>query len=201
MKHLFIGSAILTAVSGLVSLFLFLNPMPETFLPHWAIPLFSAGCLLILIGAQRGPDPKHPERGFWAILVGLPILGLIFQLHYLAPSVDFLSIFQSKLVPIMGLHFFLAIVGNYVTTSKSMLSGFPTPWNLRSDLSWRKSHRLAGFGLVLLAIVSGITTLVSGQFQEEVLGGGMLMLGLLFIAYSRWVWHRDPNRLALWGHN
>lgn len=201
MRNLFMGSAVLVAISGLISLFLFLNPMPETFLAHWIIPLFSSGCLLILIGAQRGPDPKHPERGFWAILLGLPILGLIFQFHYLAPSFDFLSIFESKFVPVMALHFFLAIVGNYVTTSKSMVSGFPTPWNLRSELSWRKSHRLAGFGLVLLSIISGITTLVNGQFQGEVLGGGMLMLGLLFIAYSWWVWHRDPNRDALWGHN
>lgn len=199
MKPLYICSAFLIFISALISLYLFANPAPEVGPPHWIIPMMSAICLVILIGAQKGPQPKHPERGFWTILLGMPILGIVFQLHYLAPSVEALSVFQSNFVPILGLHVFLAVVGNYVTTSKSMLSGFPTPWNLRSKLSWRKSHRLAGFGLVLLAIISALTTIVSGQFEEEVLGFGMLILGAAFAVYSWWVWRQDPNRLALWG--
>lgn len=199
IKPLFKYSAALIVISALISLYIFANPVEETFLPHWALPLISAICLVILIGANRGPTPKNPERGFWAILLGVPILGILFQLSYLGASISWLSVFKNELVPILGLHVFLAIVGNYVTTSRSMLSGLPTPWNLRSDLSWRKSHRLAGYGLVLLALISAAATLAAGEFQEHVLGIGMIILLASFAVYSWWVWRSDPDRRPLLG--
>lgn len=199
MKPLYIISAILIAISALISAYLFANPVPQTILPHWVIPLISAICLAVLIGAERGPKAENPEKGFWAILLVTPILGLLFQFHYLSAEFTALSLFKSPLVPFTGFHVFLALVGNYVTTSKSMMSGLPTPWNLRSRESWRKSHRLGGYGTVIIAIMSGIATLVAGEFQDKLFGIGMVTLFLVFIVYSWWVWRSDPERKALFG--
>jgi len=199
MKPLYIYSALLIGLSGLISLYLFANPVPQTFAPHWVIPAIAAICLIILIGAERGPKPKNPEKGFWAILLGTPILGLLFQLHYLAPNISWLFPFESALVPILGLHVFLALAGNYITTSKSLLSGLPTPWNLRSQESWRRSHRLGGYGLVIVALISAAATIIAGQFQKQVLGYGLAGLGVLFAVYSWWVWRSDPDRQPLYG--
>ena len=199
MKPLYKISAGLIAISIGLSLKLFLLPVNADSFPHWAIPLGAIICLVILMGAERGPKPKNPERGFWAILLGLPILAILFQLYYLADSYEVLAFFGHKLVPTYGFHIFLAIIGNYVTTSKSMMSGIPTPWNLRSDLSWRKSHRLMGFGMVVLAAVSAIITLITGVFQVFVMGGGLAISLISFVIYSWWVWREDPDRRPLMG--
>ena len=199
MKTLFKISAGLIAISLLISGYLFYYPTPESFMPHWVLPVFSIICFVILIGADRGPKPKHKERGFGAILICMPLLAILFQLHYLAENLSVLLMFKSELVPILGFHAFLATVGNYVTTSKSLLSGLPTPWNLRSDLSWSKSHRMIGYGFVGLAIISGLTTLIKGQYDHNVLGAGLIILLVSFAIYSWWVWRNDPNRGPLHG--
>ena len=199
MKTLFKISAGLIFISAMISGYLFFNPVQESFLPHWVLPLLAMICLIILIGAERGPKPKHKERGFGAILICMPLLAILFQLHYLAENLSVLLMFKSELVPILGLHVFLATVGNYVTTSKSLLSGLPTPWNMRSDLSWSKSHRLLGFGFVLLAVISATVTVLQGQFNGNVLAVGLIILLVSFAIYSWWVWRNDPNRGPLHG--
>jgi len=199
MKPLYKISAGLIAISIGLSLYLFLFPVAVEFVPHWIGPLIAIVCFVIILGAERGPKPKNPERGLWAILIGTPILGILLQLHHLAHAYEALALFGSELVPILGYHVFLAIVGNYATTSKSMMSGIPTPWNLRSDLSWRKSHRLMGFGMVIVAVISAIATLATGAFQEPVLVVGMIGLPIIFAVYSWWVWREDPNRRPLMG--
>lgn len=199
MKPLYIASAVLIGISALLSLYMFANPVPQTILPHWVLPLISFICLVILVGADRGPQAKNPEKGFWAILLVTPLLGILFQLHYLSAISDSLAVFQNPLVPLTGLHIFLALVGNYITTSKSVLSGLPTPWNLRSKKSWHKSHRLGGYGIVVVAVISGIATLVTSEFQNGLLGLGLLAVGLIFVIYSWWIWRNDPDRKALYG--
>ena len=99
MKPLFIVSAILTAISALISVYLFNAPIERSFIPHWAGPLISFVSLIILIGAERGPKPTVTEKGFWAILIGQPLLGIIIQLHYLSVRYETLSFFDSQLVP------------------------------------------------------------------------------------------------------
>lgn len=199
MKLLYKISAGLIAISIGLSLYLFLFPVNVEFVPHWIGPLIAIVSFVIILSAERGPKPKNPERGFWTILIGTPILGILLQLHHLAHAYEALAFFGSELVPILGYHVFLAIVGNYVTTSKSMMSGIPTPWNLRSDMSWRKSHRLMGFAFVAIAIISALAILVTGEFQKEVLATGMMSLLPIFAVYSWWVWKNDPDKRPLMG--
>ena len=92
MKPLYKISAGLIVISLGLSLNLFLSPVNVEFIPHWLLPLVSIVCLLILIGAERGPKPKNPERGFWAILIGAPLLAILIQFYYLAHDLSLIHI-------------------------------------------------------------------------------------------------------------
>jgi len=200
-KQLFKISSGLIAISVLMSAYLFQNPTGHSFLAHWILPVMSLICLIILIGAERGPKPIHQERGFGAILIGVPVLAILFQLHDLSVDVPALSVFENELVPLWGFHIFLALVGNYTTTSKSLLTGLPTPWNMRSDLSWRKSHRFIGFGIVFITMISAVNMMVTGAYSDVLLGTCLFGLFLSFVIYSWWVWRHDANRGPLHGRS
>lgn len=148
MKTFFKISATLIAISAAISAYLFVNPMGTGFLAHWVFLIVSIIGFLILLSAEYGPKPMQKERGFGAFLIGLPLLSLLIQCQYLADQFQFLALFKHDFTILLALHLFLIIAGNYVTTAKSLVSGLPTFWNMRSDLFWRKSHRFLGFGIV-----------------------------------------------------
>lgn len=199
MKNLFIISAGLTAISAVISAYLFVNSIGEGVFPHWILLIVAIISLAVLISAEYGPKPIHKERGFGAILIGVPLVSLLFQSQYFSTVVPVLSFLESDLIPLLAMHIFLMIAGNYITTSKSLLTGLPTFWNMRSDLSWRKSHRLLGYGLVVVAAFSALWMLITGQFSRYVLGGGFIGLIILVNFYSAWVWHADPDKQPLHG--
>jgi len=70
---------------------------------------------------------------------------------------------------------------------------------MRSDLSWRKSHRFLGFGLVLITIISAVDLIITGQFNRYILGLGGIALLIAFNFYSCWLWNKDPHKQALHG--
>jgi uncharacterized membrane protein len=73
--------------------------------------------------------------------------------------------------------------------------GVRTPWTLSSELSWTRTHRLAGrlFALVgvlaLLVAVTGIPELIFA-----VIGGGTIVTVVVVVVYSYLVWRDDPER-------
>ena len=107
MKTLFKISAGLIAISLLISGYLFYYPTPESFMPHWVLPLSAMICLIILIGAERGPKPFHKERGFGTILIGIPLLAILFQLNYIAMEFG-VAFLENELIPILGFHVFFS---------------------------------------------------------------------------------------------
>jgi len=199
MKKFFKASAGLIAISGAVSACLFVNPMGDGFLPHWVLLIGAILGFLILLSAEYAPKPMQKERGFGAFLVGLPLLSLLVQFQYLADQFQIFAIFKHDLTVLLALHVFLIIAGNYITTAKSLISGLPTFWNMRSDLSWRKSHRFLGFGIVFIAIISVANLIVTGQHNHNFLGVGCILLFVVFNFYSCWLWHKDPHKQALHG--
>ena len=92
----------------------------------------------------------------------------------------------------MGLLFI--VLGNFMGKVRSnFIFGVRTPWTLSSELSWNKTHRLAG----KLFIAYGLITIVAGFFLSIELWLGVTM-GLVFLklivvmGYSYVVWRDDP---------
>lgn len=73
--------------------------------------------------------------------------------------------------------------------------GVRSPWTLSSELSWTKTHRLAGWLFVIL----GLLLLINAAFWEPqrafgIMIGGVIVCALVPYVYSYFVWKKDSNR-------
>jgi immunity protein, SdpI family len=76
--------------------------------------------------------------------------------------------------------------------------GVRTPWTLSSDLSWDKTHRLAGWLFMLTGLATVMTAwLMIPRWALVVLIGGTLVSGLVAVGYSFLVWKSDLARETL----
>src|SRR6202011_202774 len=86
----------------------------------------------------------------------------------------------------------LIVTGNYLGKARSnFFFGIRTPWTLSSDLSWDKTHRLAGRVFVAIGaamVIAGLTR--SGAVFGVVLGI-LLALIVMVTIYSYFVWRDD----------
>lgn len=93
--------------------------------------------------------------------------------------------------PTVGLMFI--ILGNYMgKIRRNYMFGVRTPWTLASELSWNKTHRLAGKLFVITGIVILLVALWNPAWAFYALIGGVVTILVLAMAYSYWVWKNDP---------
>lgn len=88
------------------------------------------------------------------------------------------------------------VMGNYFGKVQSnWFFGIRTPWTLSSELSWRKTHRVAArfffaSGVLLIAVV-----LLPGRLLTASIFTAILVAGVIGIVIYSWViWRRDPAR-------
>jgi len=89
------------------------------------------------------------------------------------------------------------ILGNYLGKVRSnYFFGVRTPWTLSSELSWNKTHRLAGRLFVVLGMATMIAAL-AGPSGLPLTIGWLISLGaatLIPVVYSYFVWRSDPHK-------
>lgn len=97
----------------------------------------------------------------------------------------------------VGIGLLFMVMGNLLGKVRSnFIMGVRTPWTLSSELSWNKTHRLAG----KLFVGVGLSMMIMGLFfsthpaAANVMIYGLIILVLVPVAYSWWVWKNDPNR-------
>ncbi len=102
-----------------------------------------------------------------------------------------------SIVVYVGIGALFIVIGNWLGKVRSnFIMGVRTPWTLSSELSWNKTHRLAG----KLFVGVGLAMLVSGLFfsthpaAAKVMITGVILLVLVPVTYSWWVWKNDPDR-------
>jgi uncharacterized membrane protein len=102
----------------------------------------------------------------------------------------------------MGAAALFATIGLVMGRTRSnWFMGVRTPWTLSSELSWEKTHRLAGrlflgaAGLMLLAAVVGTPELVLA-----VVVGSVLIVTVVTVTYSYLIWRDDPDRDGVGAH-
>jgi uncharacterized membrane protein len=96
-----------------------------------------------------------------------------------------------------GLGALFLVIGNFLGKVRSnFMFGVRTPWTLSSELSWNKTHRLAGWMFVGFGLALGtcsITGVLRAHLSNLILGFvGVLLVTIL--PYSYFVWRSDPDK-------
>ncbi len=175
----------------------------------WFMPALGAGVALVLsLVPLIDPRRKNLLRSSLAYLVawggGLVVIAFAHAMMVLnaAERVDLADISHGP-----GLLRALALLIGAMTMAlgavlgkvrPNWFLGVRTPWTLSSDLSWDKTHRLAGWLFMLTGLATLATALVLiPRWAMLVLLGGTMGTALIAVVYSFLVWKGDPARETL----
>ena len=105
------------------------------------------------------------------ILFGVEVVFIIYAALYSENSVFDVS---KVILPLIGLS--LVSIGNYMPKiMKNKTLGVKTYWSMYNDVTWQKTHRLAGF----VFVVSGLLVIILSLFFKDVVNFIILMVVLL----------------------
>ena len=98
----------------------------------------------------------------------------------------------------VGIGALLFVIGTQLENTRSnWFMGVRTPWTLESELSWRKTHQLAGRLFMAIGAISAAVALFGPpELYFWVLFGSLLGGIAWIIRYSYVVWRDDPDRVA-----
>ncbi len=96
----------------------------------------------------------------------------------------------------LGIGLMFILIGNYSGKIRSnFMLGVKTPWTLSSELSWHKTHRLAGRLFILLGAIIGLSGLtLPGMAVFIILLTGGFGLVAVIMVYSYLIWKKDPQK-------
>ncbi len=140
---------------------------------------------------KRRNFPLHAPA-YW--LVANVLLGFLAVIHVAIIGYNLGWIVSLNAVIGIAMGVLFIITGNVLTRVRpNWIFGVRTPWTLSSDLSWRETHRLAGY----LFVATGILVLLCGLIRPgtmfTVLMTGLIASALISVVYSYFAWKRDPN--------
>lgn len=157
--------------------------------------------LLFMVLPRIEPRRVHLQQSFKAYrAVWLAVLGLLSGTHVLMVQAALGKAVSMDKFMFIGVGLLLAIMGNFLGKVRSnFVFGVRTPWTLGSELSWNKTHRLAGrlfvaFGLLML---TAAIAQVPGNYMVTGLLALLPVLLITIFAYSYAVWRNDPNKTPL----
>lgn len=123
--------------------------------------------------------------GFFAVLYGVIHLALHGQ------PVD-----MNRIAPLLAGVLLILIGGVLGKIRPNWFVGVRTPWTLSSKTSWVRTHRVAGWVVMLGGLALATAGLVGDQ-SFIVAAFAATMLGVLWcVIYSYLVWRKDPDRIA-----
>jgi uncharacterized membrane protein len=94
----------------------------------------------------------------------------------------------------IGLGLLFVVLGNVLTRVRpNWIFGVRTPWTLSSDLSWRETHRVAGYSFVAVGLALLVSAFVWPRGVFIVMAGGVGFAAVLSVVWSYFAWRRDPN--------
>jgi len=87
------------------------------------------------------------------------------------------------------------VIGNFLPKVRSnFLMGVRTPWTLTSELSWNKTHRLAGTLFMVLGALMLVGAFVRPSVMLWLVIGGPIAITVISVLYSYFVWRSDPRK-------
>ena len=181
---------LILTLAAFATTIIFYKSLPDLIPIHWniygevdnyakkSIGAFMPPFLMLLIWPAMiylpKLDPKKENyktfQASYDIIIGF-LVSFFFGLHVitLLSSLGYRIAINKFLFIMLGLLFM--VIGNYLPKAKSnYFYGVRTPWTLSSEISWKRTHRLAGKLFVasgLLIILS--TFIVSAKVQSLVI--------------------------------
>ena len=189
--------------------------MPERVPMHWDLrgdvdrygsawealvltPLLTVG-LSALLWFLPSVDPRKDNLrrsagAYNAVWIATVMLLLVLHATLTLGPATTLDLPVLSIVPV-ALGVLFVVVGVYLPrTSSNWFLGVRTPWTLTSELSWRRTHRLAGVLFVVLGLALIAVALVARSATALVAGGGAALIALVSVVYSYLVWRTDAAR-------
>jgi len=89
----------------------------------------------------------------------------------------------------------LVVLGNQMGKIRpNWFVGVRTPWTLSSKLSWNRTHRLAGWLIVLAGFACWIAAAIRPAAALATSLAAILSAAAISVAYSYVVWRSDPDK-------
>lgn len=136
--------------------------------------------------AQAQNIPRFIPINFFLVLI-LIIAHIGMQLFITLPKAMFEQYAELMLTSVYVLLSLIMLwVANIVAkNTKSLWSGFPTPWNQKSELAWEKSQRFMGFGLAISSFINLIVAFIWPIAVPLLMGAGLVMAygGCFIVSY------------------
>jgi uncharacterized membrane protein len=212
MRKLWLGW-LMIAASAVFSAVMF-SRLPERVVSHWGANGESNGwtsriafvvgihAVAVFVGIAVVVAPKIDprrynfpanQRSYW--LVTNAILVLLALVTALAIGINAGWNLRIEWTG-YGLGAFFVVMGNVLTRVRpNWIFGVRTSWTLSSDRSWRATHRIAGYGFVLLGLAVLVTAATSAASMIVVLLPGVAIVVLASVARSYFVWKNDSTVL------
>lgn len=165
------------------------------FVGIFLMPLVALG-VVGLFTLIRYVDPRRANiarsgQAFRATLIGVLLFMLAMHVATMLSIVGYQLNIGYIAGPAIGLMFI--IMGNYMgKIRRNYMFGVRTPWTLASELSWNKTHRLAGKLFVITGAVVLLVTLWNPALAFYAMFGGIVITLVLTLTYSYWIWKNDP---------
>jgi len=191
-----------------------LPALPEQVATHWGLDgqpdgwssRTSAAILLPAIGVGMGVllgflpriDPRRADfylhaGTYWLIANAVLVFLAIVHSAVIGSALGW-PIPLSRIMAI-GIGGLLLLIGNLMTRMRpNWFMGIRTPWTLSSDLAWRKTHRLAGYGFVGSGVLSIVAGIVRPEWAPWILMISLGAAGLGSVIYSWIVWRDEQER-------
>jgi uncharacterized membrane protein len=140
----------------------------------------------------RGANYAKFEGTFEAIFISIMLFLLLFHFALLASALGYPISFE-RWAPV-GIGLLFIVLGNLMPRARpNWFIGVRTPWTLSSDRVWEKTHRLAGYVLVIAGIVVAILGFTGAQFAPFVTGPVIGVAALSLVVYSYVEWRREGS--------
>ena len=161
-------------------------------MPGLAIFLTALFAFLPRIDPRR-KNLIRSQKAYITIWAGALVLLLLIHLLVVL-SVMGWAANVGKIVPAaVGILFI--VIGNYLPkTQSNFYVGIRTPWTLSSNLSWYKTHRLAGRLFILLGLILFGGLFFQSQLWVWVLIVSLVAMLVVLAVYSYLVWKDDPEK-------
>lgn len=127
--------------------------------------------------------------------IRMTILFMIAAVYFAAVAATFGRRVDMTSIACLGLAVVLAVTGNFMGKLRpNWFVGVRTPWTLSSKLSWDKTHRLAGWLSMLMALSMAAAGIVRTAWMLLAAITICVLCVGWSVVYSYLVYRRDPDR-------